>query len=916
MTAAVRLARDAGRLCAIAFVALFPAASSAAGQGEPWQAASWRAVGPAITSGRIVDIAVPLQDRSIAYVAAASGGIFKTANRGTTWTPVFDDQPIISIGAIAIAPSNPDVLYAGTGEANNQRSSYWGDGVWRSGDAGRSWTRCGLRESHHIGRIAIDPRDENRFYVAVPGRLYSRNPERGLYRSRDGGATFELVLAVDDATGAVDVAIDHLEPDRIYAATYQRLRRPHHFTEGGPGSRIYRSADGGDTWTALEGGLPGGVLGRIGLDVFRGDPRILYATVENLNPKADGAPVPDAEPSDEPELDPGGHRFGDGAKGDSPSPGAEGPDVAGGEVYRSGDGGDTWVRVNQAPVLGIPGYYYGQIRIDPADPDKLWLLGVQLFRSEDGGATWKTDLARNVHVDHHALWLDPVEPGRMLLGNDGGLAQSCDGGRTWDVFPNLPVSQFYAVGFDRRKPYRIYGGMQDNGTWGFPSVGPSRRGIENRDAYRVNGGDGFYVATDPEDPDIVYSESQFGNPSRLDLRTMERKRIRPPQRKGEPKLRFNWSTPMVLSPHNPRILYIGSQKLHRSLDRGDSWEDLSGDLTTNDPDKLAGNVPHCTITTIAESPARAGVIWVGTDDGRVHVTHDGGRHFRDVTPFFPEEVRGLWVSRIEACPEDRARAFVSFTGYREDRFEPWLFATDDYGGTWSPRHEGLPQRPVNVIRIDPVVPSMLYAGTEGGVWFSEDDGGTWHRLGRGMPNVPVHDLAIQPDAHDLIAGTHGRGIYVLNLHALRELQPAARAEPFRLGLPRVVPLVPAGFDRGWLGAKVWRAAQPATGALFPLHLRDRPGEGELFLDIADLAGDRVARVRVESKAGCQEIRFGLVRQGPGRGGSRPVEPGIYTASLTVGGETQSQRFHVTAEDLRPALQQFEHLRDLPEDGLR
>ncbi|HMS16687.1 MAG TPA: glycosyl hydrolase, partial [Planctomycetota bacterium] len=553
---------------------------------------------------------------------------------------------------------------------------------------------------------------------------------------------------------------------------------------------------------------------------------------------------------------------------------------------------------------------------DPNDDQKIWLLGVQLFRSVDGGATFKNDGARGVHVDHHALWIDPDDSLHMLLGNDGGLARSYDGAANWDVYQNLPISQFYAVGVDRRKPYRIYGGLQDNGTWGFPSVGDSRRGIENRQFYRVNGGAGFYSLVDPEDPNIVYSESQFGNPSRFDLRTGQRTRIRPRSKKGEPPLRFNWSTPMAFSPHNTRTLMIGSQKLHRSRDRGNTFEDLSPDLTTNDALKIAGNVPHCTLTTISESPVRSGVIWVGTDDGHVQVTQDDGRHWRNVTTHFPEEVRGLWVSCVEASPHEPGMAIVSFTGYREDRFEPYLFVTDDYGGTWTALGFGLPNKPINVVRAHPKAKDLLLVGTEGGVFVSEDAGGQWARLGAAMPSVPVHDLILHPDTGDLIAGTHGRGIYILPLAPLVDLLPAARQTPVTLAPVQITPLVPAGFGRGWVGVKHWRGTNPASGALFPFFLLETPKEEELTLKVEDWTGASVAEIKVKAKVGYNEARWNLTRAGAGRGGARPVPAGTYRVHLSVAGESRSRTFEVSAEDLSTAPARALALDDLQPSDYR
>ncbi len=891
--------------------------------GDMVSSMKWRSIGPAAMSGRIVDVDVVPGDPSTCYAAAASGGLWKTTNRGGKWEPIFDDQAVISIGDVALAPSDPQVLWVGTGEANNQRSSYWGDGVYKSVDGGATWRNMGLPESHHIGRIVVHPTDPNTVFVAALGHLYSPNPERGLYRTTDGGESWTLVKSIDSDTGVVDVVMDPQDPKRIYAASYQRRRRAWNFSESGPGSAIWRSVDGGDTWERLEGGLPSGEIGRIGLAMFAGDPNVLFATVENRNEREE-APRTDSEGGDDNRdqdqvEDVGGHRMGDGAEEGS-SPGAAVPAMVGGEIYKTVDGGDSWTRVNEKPVSGNPGYYYGQIRIDPNNVENLWLCGVSLYRSTDGGKTWKSDGARGVHVDHHALWIDPADSDHMLLGNDGGLCRSYDGGETWDVYENLPLAQFYAVTVDNRKPYRIYGGLQDNGSWGMPSIGRGRRGIQDHEVYRVNGGDGFYCVVDPEDPNVIYSESQFGRPSRLNLRTMARKSVRPPREKGAPRARYNWMTPIVLSPHNPRTIYVGSQRVHRSLNRGDSWETISPDLTTDDQSKLAGDVPHCTITTISESTERKGVIWVGTDDGRVWVTQNGGGRWRDLTDGFPEVVQGLWVSRVEASHHDHGKCYVTFTGYREDRFAPHVFVTDDYGGNWTSLADGLPANsPVNVIREDPKNEHLLFVGTENGAWASLDGGESWSALSDGMPTNPVHDLAIQDRECELVAATHGRGFFVMDYSALRHLTSEARSEDAFLCPVKVVAPPRGGPTTGTSVTRSWRAPNPRFGAHVTFWLAEAP-EDDVDVEIQDVAGARVATVRVTSDAGMNTGRWNLSRRqarsndGAGRSGGRgsrgggffgrgvsSVEPGTYVAVLKVGDEEHRMPFKVERSAPVPSL---------------
>ena len=917
-----------------AAVFLTSSGTSVTAQGVDYDSFSWRSIGPAVFSGRVVDIAVKPGDPSTIWVASGSGGLWKTTNRGTKWKPVFDDLPVISIGDVAVAPSDSDVLWIGSGEANNQRSSYWGDGVYKSTDGGDSWTHMGLPESHHIGRIVIHPSNPDIVYVAALGHLYSANPERGLYRTRDGGKTWKLVKFIDADTGFVDVVLDPTNPDTVFAASYQRRRRAWHFSESGPGSAVWRSTNGGDSWKRVRGGLPKGEIGRIGLCMF-GDGKTLYATVENRNPKGVERPRADAtggngagrdERTDETEEeDIGGHRWGDGAEGDAAPGAAPAAPVIGNEIYRSDDGGESWRRVNERTVGGSPPYYYGQIRTNPRDKEDVWVLGVPVYHSTNGGKTWGRNGARGVHVDHHALWIDPEDPDHMLLGNDGGLCQTYDGGKTWDIFNNLPLAQFYAVALDNRKPYRVYGGTQDNGSWGIPSIGKASRGIYESDVYRVNGGDGFYCAVDPEDPDVVYSESQFGRPSRLDLRTMERKSIRPPRKRGEPGARYNWMTPIVISPHNPRTIYIASQRLHRSYDRGDSWEAISPDLTTDDPEKKKGNVPHCTITTVSESPVRKGVIWVGTDDGNVWVTQDAGRHWRDVTDMFPDSTQALWVSRVEASHHDKGKCYVSFTGYREDRFKPELFVTDDFGGTWTSLSEGLPQSSVNVVREDSKNEDLLFVGNEHGVQVSLDAGDTWAPLSKGMPTNPVHDLAIHQRDSDIVAATHGRGFFVLDVAPLRELTAKNRAKDVHLCGARVITLRSGMTGAGDGGARVWRAPNPRSGAHLAFWLANAPENADdVKLEIRDAAGTRIRTVRITAKQGLNRARWDL-RQvtrrgnqrgaagGRGRGGrssrgrgrgtqGRSVPSGTYAAVLKVGEEEYAVAFHVQTPPPRPALE--------------
>jgi len=715
---------------------------------------SYRSIGPTRQSGRFVDFAVPRQQPYTFYAATASGGLWKTTNNGVSFEPIFDDQSVISIGAVEVAPSDPDIVLVGTGEANNSRSSYWGDGGYKSTDGGKTWTNMGLRESHHIGRIVVHPTNPDIVYVAALGHLYSENPERGLYRTTDGGETWEKVLGPvvrGKHIGVVDVVMDPTDPQVLYAATYDKVRLPFTFDLGGPGSRIYKTTDGGDTWTQLGGGLPGGMLGRIGIDVFERDPSILYATIENANKPG----MSDEERYQE-LLE---HRS---SKG-----------MIGGEVYRSDDAGLTWRKVSPdtLSVGGAPGYYYGQIIIDPNDPDVVYVLSAASWGTRDGGKTWQRRPLR-FGGDDHALWIDPENSNHMLLGYDHGMGITYDGGRTWYHPDNLPLAQFYAVGYDMSRPYRVAGGTQDNGSHMGPSTKPGGAPIRLEDWERVGGGDGMYNVFETCENRYLYNESQFGPLQRVDLLTGETRRIR----YEDEDLRWNWNAPILVSPHDCNVIYHAANKLLRSPYRGESWEVISPDLTKADPRTLTtgkggdGNIQYATITTIAESPLEKGVIWVGTDDGNVQLTRDGGETWTLLNDRIPDNPE-YWVSRVEASHHDAGTAYVSYTGYRRDDFRPFLYRTTDYGETWTSIAGNLPDEPINVIREDPRNPDLLFVGTEMAVYVSIDGGRSWARMKNNMPTQPVHDLQVHPRDRDLIVATHGRGIFIADVSALEQLTP-------------------------------------------------------------------------------------------------------------------------------------------------
>ncbi len=618
---------------------------------------TWRNIGPAITSGRIVDIAVPEgasnANANVFYVASASGGLWKTTNSGTTFEPVFDRESTISIGDVAIAPSNPDIVWVGTGEANNQRSSSWGDGIYKSVNGGKTWTPMGLKGSQHIGRIIVHPTNPDVVYVAALGPLWASGRERGLFKTTDGGKTWTNTKSISEHTGFVDLAMDPNDPDVLYAAAYQRERRAYSFLGGGPEGGIYKTTDAGATWRKLTEGLPEGDVGRIGLSISRSHPATIYAIVQARE----------------------------------------------GGVFRSDDYGESWRRTFNADVTP---WYYSQIRVDPNDPERVYTLAINVSVSEDGGKTFRTDVARTTHVDHHAMWIDPRDSNHLIIGNDGGCYISHDRGKAWDFVANLPVAQFYAIAADMREPfYYVYGGTQDNRSWGAPSATRNRAGITNADWYQTVGGDGFYSAVDYSDPNIVYAESQEGGVVRYDAKSGERKAIKPQPAPGKPPYRWNWSAPILVSPHDPKTVYFAANFLFKSPDRGDSWQALGGDLTRQRNrdtlpmmgkvwDRTAisrheGTAPYGNISTLDESPLKKGLLYVGTDDGLVQVSRDGGGTWTKIDKFpgVPDET---YVSRVTASPIEEGTVFATFDGHRSNDFKPYVLKSTDYGASWHVDH--------------------------------------------------------------------------------------------------------------------------------------------------------------------------------------------------------------------------------------
>ncbi|MFC1729334.1 WD40/YVTN/BNR-like repeat-containing protein [candidate division KSB1 bacterium] len=746
-------------VCILLFCCLFFQTADSPAQvlsGDLLDNLTYREIGPTRQSGRFVDIAVPMQDPYIIYMATASGGLWKSTNNGITFEPIFDHEEVFSIGDVTVDPSNPDIVWVGTGEANNSRSCYWGNGVYKSTDAGMTW--------RNIGRIVIDPDNSDVVYVAALGHLYSENPERGLYKTTNGGRTWAKVLDVvvrGKNIGVVDVVMDPLNSSVLYAATFDKVRKPWTYNLGGPGSAIYKTTDAGRNWEKLGGGLPGGMLGRIGLAVYLRNPQILYATIENANKEG----MSDAEREQE-LLD------GKSSRG-----------MIGGEIYRTENGGRTWVKTNpdDQPIGGGPAYYYGQIIIDPNDDQVVHVLSASSWGSTDGGRTWASR-PLGFGGDDHGLWIDPRDSRHILLGYDHGMGITYDGGENWYHPDNLPLAQFYAIGVDMAYPYNVYGGLQDNGSHKGPSTRRDGGPIRLEDWDRVGGGDGMYNVVDPSNNRYLYNESQFGPIQRRDMLTGETKSIR---YQGNPDLRFNWNAPIHISPHNSDVIYHGANILLKSPFRGEYWEEISPDLTDPDPLKLTtgrggdGNIQYSTITTISESPVSEGIIWVGTDDGNVQLTTDGGETWTKLNSRITGNPE-YWVSRVTASNHFPGTAYVSYTGYRRDDFRPFVYKTTDLGQTWRSIAGNLPNEPVNVIKEDLKNPDLLFIGTEFAVHLSIDGGRTWTKMKNNMPTQPVQDLVIHPRENDLIAGTHGRGIFITDISPLQELTPQVLAEDVHL----------------------------------------------------------------------------------------------------------------------------------------
>ncbi len=760
-----------------------------------------RLIGPAMISGRIESVAVDPRNPAVIYAAAASGGVWKTDNAGATWTPIFDRQSSYSIGAVTLDPRSPSVVWVGTGENNSQRSVGYGDGVYRSDDAGRTWHRMGLEKSEHIGKIVVDPRNSDVVYVAAQGPLWSDGGDRGLYKTTDGGKTWAAVLSTSERTGVTDVVLDPRNPDLLLAATYQRRRHVWTLIDGGPESGMQRSTDGGKTWHRITSGIPTGQLGRIGLAISPVNPDIVYATIE-------------AESS-------AGETTGGGA--------------AGGGIFRSMDGGLSWERRSSYTAQPM---YYATLVADPFNPQRVYSMDVTTQVSDDGGATWRGLGERSKHGDNHVLWIDPKNPEHYLNGNDGGLYQSWDGGGTWTFFANLPLGQFYDVDVDDAIPfYHVCGGTQDNASVCGPSATRSNNGILNSDWFVTTGGDGFVSRIDPQDPNTIYAESQNGGMVRYNAQSGEVVSIQPQEGRGEDPSRWNWDTPILISPHSHTRLYTASQRLYRSDDRGDSWRPVSDDLTRRidrnslpvmgkvwGPDAVAKHQStafYSNVSAIAESFKQDGLLYVGTDDGLLQVSEDGGTHWRKIESFAGVPA-STYVQRIIASPTDARTVYVAFDNHQNGDFTPYLLKSTDAGLTWTSIVGDLPRRGgVYAIAQDHVDPRLLFSGTEFAAYVSKDGGAHWIKI-PGLPTIMVRDIAIQRRTNSVVLGTFGRSIYVVDDYSvLRSIAPDALNQAIAVfAIPDAVSLVRRGGDgKGNQGEALFTAPNPPNGTAISYSLK-------------------------------------------------------------------------------------------------
>lgn len=890
----------------------------------------FRNVGPTVMSGRVVDLEVDPEDPSHFYVAYASGSLWETSNNGTSFQPIFDNQIVMTIGDIAVDWAN-DIIYVGSGENNSSRSSYSGYGIFKSSNNGETWEHLGLPETHHVGRILIHPTNPDILWVAALGHLYSENAERGVYKSSDGGKTWSKTLFVNNRSGIVELILHPDNPNTLIAAAWEKDRKAWNFEEAGPGTAIYRSEDGGDSWSEItdNSGFPDtNGTGRIGLSFAPSDPNIVYAILDNQD-RREKEDDEDEDGLSKDQLRTMGNQqflaldnkkindylddngfprtynavdikkdvqagkvkpldlvtFTEDANSllfDTP--------VKGGEMYRSEDAGKTWTKTHEDYIESMIfsyGYYFGQVRVDAQDPNVVYTMGVPIVRSEDGGKTFKSINEDNVHVDHHALWINPNDSRHLILGNDGGVYISYDTGSTWINCNSPSVGQFYSIAVDMAKPYNVYGGLQDNGVWKGPSTYEySRRWYqEGRYPYeRLMGGDGMQVAIDTRDNSTVYTGYQFGNYFRINTETGERKYITPRHTLGDAPYRWNWEAPILLSSHNQDIVYFGSNRFHRSMDQGENFETLSEDLTQGGK---KGDVSYGTLTTISESPLSFGLIYVGSDDGLIHMSQDVGDTWRKITNGLPSN---YWVSSVVASKHSEGRVYTSLNGYRWDNFKPLVYKSDNYGNSWKSISANLPNEPINVIKEDPENENIIYVGTDHGVYVSLDGGNSYQAFSKGLPNTPVHDLVVHSRDRDLVIGTHGRGIYIGNVALIQQMNEEILAKNLH-----AFPMNEITYNSRW-GSKTWTWGDEIEPKIVVNFYGKSPGSGKIeiiyneeVVSSTDISSDQGLNI-VEMSLKTSESFKDLLEEDEkekyeaSENGDFHLIAGEYTIRITVGGE--------------------------------
>lgn len=790
----------------------------------------FRNIGPAVMGGRTVDFAVVESNTAIIYAAVGPSGVWKSENGGITWQPVFDKEGSVAVGAVAVSQSHPDIVWVGTGEGTARNSVGIGDGVYKSEDGGKTWKKMGLEDTRFISKIIIDRTNPDTVYVGALGHLWGPNKERGLFKTENGGKTWKKVLYINEDTGIADLAIDPSNSKILYVAAWDYRRLPYHFRSGGPGSGLYKSTDGGETWKRLTKGLPEGDYGRIGIDVCRSNPDVVYAVIE--------------------------------AKDSG--------------VFRSEDKGETWTRMCDKRTydrINFRPFYYSKITVDPNNDLVVYVYSGSSYVSRDGGKTYEA-ISGDTHPDHHTLWVNPHNSNHLIDGNDGGIDISYDGGKTWYDVKSAAWAEVYQVGFDMRDPYYVYVGLQDNGSWGGPVNSLDPNGIMNYHWYPIGGGDGFYIQVDPEEPYVLYRNAHMGGISRFHVNTGDSQGIKPIASLKDEPYRFNWNSPILLSPHNRNVLYFGGNYLFKSIDKGRSWQKVSPDLSTNDPEKQkdsGGITPdntgaeiHCTIFTISESPLQEGLIWVGTDDGLVQLTRDGGKTWENVT----KNIKGLppesWVTRIEASHFAPGTAYATFSRHQVDDYRPYIYKTEDFGKTWISLKANLPDVGyLHVVREDPQNKDLLFVGSEFGLFLSFDGGKSWISWRHDFPTIAVRDIQIHPRERDLLVGTHGRGIWILDdLKPLESLTPEVLERESFLFEIRPATLFSLKSSSMYSGPHDFSGPNPPYGACINYYLKNKPKEADrISLTIQDLNGNLVRTLKVSREKGINRVYWDLREEG-------------------------------------------------------